>query len=86
MRIVMWDDSAGDWAVTNPRTVARRILRGVKPGSIIVLHDGLNGNPLANRTVLLGALPIILAGLRKDNLHPVRLDQLISGPAFIPCH
>ena len=85
MRIVMWDDSAGDWAVTNPNTVARRILRGVKPGSIIVLHDGLNGNPLADRRVLIKALPIILSGLRNDNLHPVRLDQLIGGPAFIPC-
>jgi peptidoglycan/xylan/chitin deacetylase (PgdA/CDA1 family) len=86
MRIIMWDDSAGDWAVTNPRTIAQRILRGVKPGSIIDLHDGLNGDPLINRTALVKALPLILAGLRKDNLHPVRLDQLIGGPAFIPCH
>jgi peptidoglycan/xylan/chitin deacetylase (PgdA/CDA1 family) len=85
MRMIMWDDSAGDWAEKNPQTIARRILDGVKPGSIIVLHDGLNGNPLANRTVLIKAVPLILAGLRAKDLHPVRLDQLIGGPAFIPC-
>jgi len=85
MRMILWDDSAGDWAVKNPQTIATRILRGVRPGSIIVLHDGLNGNPLANRTALVKALPLILAGLRAKDLHPVRLDKLIGGPAFIPC-
>ena len=85
MRMILWDDSAGDWAVTNPETVTRRILRGVHAGSIIVLHDGLNGNPEANRRVLLKAVPLILAGLRAKHLHPVRLDQLIGGPAFQKC-
>ena len=85
MRMVLWDDSAGDWAVRNPRTVARRILRGAHAGSIIVLHDGLNGNPLADRRVVVEALPLILEGLRAEHLHPVRLDQLIGGPAYVPC-
>ena len=85
MRMILWDDSSGDWAVKSPQTIARRILRGVKPGSIIVLHDGFNGNPLADRTVLVKALPLILAGLHAKDLHPVRLDQLIGGPAFLPC-
>jgi peptidoglycan/xylan/chitin deacetylase (PgdA/CDA1 family) len=85
MRMILWDDSAGDWAVKNPQTIAGRILAGVRPGSIIVLHDGLNGNPLANRTALVKALPLILAGLRAQDLHPVRLDKLIGGPAYIPC-
>jgi peptidoglycan-N-acetylglucosamine deacetylase len=85
MRIIMWDDSSGDWAVANPRTIARRILRGVHPGSIIVLHDGLDGIPTANRKVLVRALPLILAGLRAKDLHPVGLDQLIGGPTFVPC-
>jgi len=85
MRIIMWDDSSGDWAVTNPRTIARRILRGAHAGSIIVLHDGLDGNPTANRTVLVRALPLILDGLRAKHLHPVGLDQLIGGPTFMKC-
>ena len=85
MRMILWDDSASDWAVKDPGTIARRILNGVRPGSIIVLHDGLNGNPLANRRALVQALPLILTGLRARHLHAVRLDQLIGGPAYIAC-
>jgi peptidoglycan/xylan/chitin deacetylase (PgdA/CDA1 family) len=85
MRIVMWDDSSGDWAVTSPRTIARRIVRGARAGSIIVLHDGLDGNPAANREVLVRAMPLILDGLRAKHLDVVGLDKMIGGPAYERC-
>jgi peptidoglycan-N-acetylglucosamine deacetylase len=85
MRIIMWDDSSGDWALSNPRTIARRIVRGAHAGSIIVLHDGLDGIPTANREVLVRALPLILDGLRAKHLDIVGLDQLIGGPTFVKC-
>ena len=85
MRIVMWDDSSGDWSAKSPSTIARRILRGAHPGSIIVLHDGLDGKPTVDRTVLVRAMPLILDGLRAKGLRVVGLDQLIGGPAFVPC-
>ncbi len=78
MTMIGWDDSAADWATTNPRTVARRILERVAPGSIIVLHDGLDGDLTANRSVLTAALPIILRGLQAKGLHVVRLDTLLG--------
>jgi hypothetical protein len=40
------------------------VLAHGRGGSIVLLHDGLDGNPHANRTVLLRAMPLILAGLR----------------------
>ena len=85
MRIVMWDVSSGDWALKSARTIARRTVREAKPGAIIVLHDGLDGIPTKNRTVLVQALPLILQGLRAKHLHVVGLDQLIGGPAFVRC-
>jgi peptidoglycan/xylan/chitin deacetylase (PgdA/CDA1 family) len=85
MRIVMWNASAGDWAQQNARTIARDIVRKAKPGSIILLHDGLDGRPSVDRTVLVRAMPLILEGLREKHLHPVGLDKLIGGPAYIPC-
>src|SRR5579862_3383972 len=85
MRMIMWNDSASDWDETDPRTIARRILDRVKPGSIIVLHDGLDGDVTTNRTVLVQALPMILSGLRAKHLTPVGLNQLIGGPAWVPC-
>jgi peptidoglycan/xylan/chitin deacetylase (PgdA/CDA1 family) len=85
MRIVMWNASAGDWAEKSARTIARHIVRAARPGGIIVLHDGLDGLPKTNRTVLVRAMPLILAGLREKHLRPVGLDELIGGPAFVPC-
>ena len=85
MRMAMWDVSATDWATTDAHRIAQRVLSGVRGGSIILLHDGLDGNPLVDRTVILRALPEILKGLAAKGLHPVRLDQLLGGPATVAC-
>jgi peptidoglycan/xylan/chitin deacetylase (PgdA/CDA1 family) len=85
MRIVLWNDSSGDWSLSNPRTIARRIVRDAKPGSIIVLHDGLDGDPTVDREVLVRALPLILDGLKAKRLEVVGLDKLIGGPTYVSC-
>ena len=56
--IVMWDVSGIDWTDISSDGIARRVLRGVTPGSVVLLHDG--GGP-RDRTV--AALGVILAGL-----------------------
>lgn len=78
MKLVLWDDSAGDWATNDAHLVASRILRKVKPGSVILLHDGLDGNVTANRSVVVRALPLILDGLRSRHLRVERLDRLLG--------
>jgi peptidoglycan/xylan/chitin deacetylase (PgdA/CDA1 family) len=80
--MVGWDVSAGDWATHDPRVIARRVLAKVRPGSIIDLHDGLDGKVDVDRTVLVRALPLILAGLDAKHLQPVRLDQLLGRPGY----
>ncbi len=83
MQMVTWDVSAGDWATTDADLVARRVLSQVRPGSIIVLHDGLDGRVNVDRTVVVRALPKILAGLRQRGLKPVRLDVLLGTPGYL---
>src|SRR3954453_21502728 len=83
MHAVTWDVSAGDWATDDPALVAKRILDGVKPGSIILLHDGVDGTVTADRTVLVKALPLILDGLEAKVLTPVRLDELLGQPGYL---
>ena len=85
MAMVTWDVSAADWSSHDGAKVAADVLARVKPGSIILLHDGLDGNVHADRSVLLTALPLILDGLQQRGLHPVRLDQLLSRPGYVPC-
>jgi peptidoglycan/xylan/chitin deacetylase (PgdA/CDA1 family) len=84
MRTVTWDVSTADWATTDADLVTRRILAQVRPGSIIDLHDGLDGHVNVDRTVVARALPGILAGLRAKGLQPVRLDVLLGTPGYLP--
>lgn len=86
MQTITWDVSGMDWSLTDGAEVARRILDRVRPGSIILLHDGLDGNVGANRQVVLDALPIILDGLEERGLQPVGLDELVGADAQLqPC-
>ena len=83
MHTVTWDVSAEDWSAHDGTLVARRILDQVQPGSIILLHDGLDGSVVADRSVLIAALPIILDGLKAKGLQPVRLDELLGLPGYL---
>jgi peptidoglycan/xylan/chitin deacetylase (PgdA/CDA1 family) len=82
MTMVGWEVSAGDWNTRDAPLVARRVLDGVKPGSIIVLHDGLDGSVTADRSVLVRAVPMILDGLKRQGLKPVRLDALLHERGY----
>jgi peptidoglycan-N-acetylglucosamine deacetylase len=82
MTMVGWDVSAGDWKTDDARLVARRVLDDVEPGSIIVLHDGLDGDLTADRSVLVRAVPMILDGLARRDLDPVRLDTLLDERGY----
>lgn len=83
MRLVTWDVSAKDWTETDAEALARHILEKVTPGSIILLHDSIDGNPGADRSVVVKALPAILDGLKAKGLTPVTLDKLLGTPAYL---
>ena len=80
--MIGWDVSAGDWATNDPQVIANRVLSKVRRGSIIDLHDGLDGKVDANRSVLVRAMPLILDGLAARDLQPVRLDQLLGRSGY----
>ncbi|MDQ1596793.1 MAG: peptidoglycan-N-acetylglucosamine deacetylase [Microbacteriaceae bacterium] len=82
MVMIGWDVSASDWKSHDPVALAHRILSRVRPGSIVDLHDGLDGDVLADRRVLIRALPLILRGLEKRGLQAVRLDVLLGRPGY----
>jgi len=83
MKMIGWDVAAEDWSATDSKLVAHRILAGAQAGSIILLHDGLDGNLTADRSVLLAALPMILEGLKSRGFNPVGLDELLQTPAYL---
>jgi peptidoglycan-N-acetylglucosamine deacetylase len=84
LTMIGWDVSVGDWkAAINAGHLADRIVAKARPGSIIDLHDGLDGRVDADRRILLEALPRILDGLSSKGLETVRLDDLIARPGYL---
>jgi peptidoglycan/xylan/chitin deacetylase (PgdA/CDA1 family) len=68
-RVVLWSVDPTDWRPSvTPRQIARRVLGAVRPGSIIILHDGGG-----DRTATIKALPLIVKGIRQKGLHLVEI-------------
>ncbi len=82
---IYWDVDPQDWARPGVMAIANRVLAQVRPGSIILMHDG----PAARQETA-DALPYILAGLHSRGLVPVTLPTLLAsesaptGPAPAP--
>ena len=84
MKLVTWDVSAKDWIESDADRLARNIVEKARPGSIILLHDGLDGNIPADRSVVVAALPRIIEGLRSKGFTLVGLDELLGVAAYLP--
>jgi peptidoglycan/xylan/chitin deacetylase (PgdA/CDA1 family) len=78
MSLVGFQAWAFDSHEKNPETIARRILGKVKPGGIILLHDGSDAERGVDRTPTLEALPLILQGIKDRGLETLRLDELLG--------
>ena len=74
--IFTWDDMTKDYLQgTCEKKIARRILSNIHPGSIIVLHDGVNLEHGINRENMIEALPEIIRELKKEGYEFVTLDE-----------
>ena len=73
MLMVMWSVDPGDWRRPGARAIVAAVLRSVKPGAIIILHDGGG-----DRTQTVAALPAVVRGLRRRGYRLVTVAELIS--------
>ena len=80
---VLWDVEVADWSETDANRLAAKVLERLRPGSIVLLHDGANGTPGADRSVLLRALPTILDAIDARGLRAVRVDTLLNEPGYL---
>jgi peptidoglycan/xylan/chitin deacetylase (PgdA/CDA1 family) len=63
-RLVLWSVDPTDWRPgVTARQIATRVLGAVRPGSIVILHDGGG-----DRTATIHALPMIIKGIRRKGL------------------
>ncbi len=73
LRVIGWSARGLDTQCADPEVVVRRILRRVRPGGIILLHDG---NIPAAR--VLATVKLLLTGLRERGYEVVRVDELLK--------
>lgn len=73
LNVIGWTVGGLDTRITDPQRVVARVLGGVKPGAIILLHDG---NIPVER--LIPTVKQLLAALRERGYDVVRLDELLK--------
>ncbi len=73
---VQWDVVSGDAFATDADAVARQVLEGVKPGSVVVMHCTRSAAPTTEQ-----ALRTIVPELRKQGFRFVKVSELIGQTA-----
>jgi peptidoglycan/xylan/chitin deacetylase (PgdA/CDA1 family) len=71
--VVGWTTGGLDTVLKEPEKIVRRILKRLRPGAIILLHDG---NIPADR--LVATVKLLLDSLRQLDYEVVRLDRLLE--------
>lgn len=71
---VQWDVAGGDVLATNAEAVARQVVDGVAPGSLVVLHCSRSAAPVTEE-----AVEQIVPRLRERGYRFVKVSQLMKG-------
>jgi peptidoglycan/xylan/chitin deacetylase (PgdA/CDA1 family) len=74
MRTVTWDVDPSDWSNPGSGAVYSRVVGAVRPGSIVVMHDGGG-----DRGGTLAALPSIIDTLRSRGYRFATVSELLGG-------
>jgi peptidoglycan-N-acetylglucosamine deacetylase len=82
LQVVNWSVDPMDYWTDDPDRIVNRVVHHIRPGSIVLLHDGLQDGPLArkleNREATIAALPVIIDRLRVEGYQFVTVDQLLA--------
>lgn len=70
-QIVLWNVDSEDWRKPPPQTLRARVLSQVRPGAVILFHDGGG-----NRNNTIAALPLIIADLKRQGYSFITLEKL----------
>lgn len=73
LRLASWTRRGYDTRSRDPARVLNRLLRGLRAGDILLLHDGHAARGAAGRPVVLDVLPPLLAAIGAAGLRPVTL-------------
>lgn len=72
-RVIMWDVDSLDYSASSSSAIVGRVLRETRSGSIVLMH-------VLDQTA--EALPAILRGLTRRNLHPVDIHRFFRAAGY----
>jgi peptidoglycan-N-acetylglucosamine deacetylase len=75
LRLVSWSVRAFDTKNKNVENVKNKLIAGLQPGAIILLHDGNAARTKAGVAIILAVLPALLEAAREKGLHFVTLTE-----------
>ena len=75
LRLVSWSVRGFDTQVSDVKKVSKKLLAGLRPGAILLLHDGNAARTSENIPIILAVLPALLQAAQKQNLHFVTLQD-----------
>lgn len=75
LKVVAWSIHSRDTMIRDPASVARGVVNRIRPGDIVLLHDG-HDHEQRHRPLILQALPLLLQGLRERGLSSVTVSEL----------
>lgn len=77
LTLVGWSLSSQDTQTSDPERIAARVLRRIRPGDVVLLHDG-HDRPGRHRPACARAVPLILDGLRRKGLVCATVSDLLE--------
>ena len=69
MHCIQWDVDSLDWKDPSPEEMIKRIKSKIKPGSIILMHNGAKNTP--------EALPKIIDAIKGEGYNIVPISEII---------
>lgn len=84
MTAIGWQVRGFDAVERDADVIFRRIVKGARPGGVILMHDGGGLLGTQSRQPTLDALPRVIDALREAGLEFARLDALLDIEAYAP--
>jgi peptidoglycan/xylan/chitin deacetylase (PgdA/CDA1 family) len=70
---ILWSVDPEDWRLKDSHKIAKKVVRGVHPGQIVLMHD-------INKATV-DAVPAVLAALERKHYAFVTVSELLAGTA-----
>lgn len=75
LTLASWSVRGFDTQIGDAEKVSSKLLAGLRPGAILLMHDGNAARTKANVPVILSVLPVLLQAAKKQHLHFVTLQD-----------